>query len=472
MKLFFILTAFTIFTAGYAESERKELNFNTPVEKFIGFNAPPLINTSNSSSGIDLSIYYLPFLTIGGAGQYLGSEVELFDMTTWEEDLPEDVIYDIRLDYGDKTAPVITGPAAEIPFELNIGYTFEDTRAGLSWFRVTASDEQSGEVPGYNLSTGPGTEEFGYGFVSFWNMGWDLHASRGFPATWAEGFRDLDENEDEDYLFEYFPDRGSSQWEASHDISFNSFQLTLQHPLIKNDNLSLSLTGGLQYGRWSDNLKQTLNITSHQELTDRWTEMVYDEAAEDSILVEVFQDYVYHNDITLETKSSSSFNSLGLLAGIEADWRVLPSLSFSLKADASTLTGDASFSGTGIDIDDIVESETFTLYDMEGNMYPFDPLEGYEYLSGEFDLPEYSESVRSVNYRLSISAGYEITGNITVMAGYSYSIWNNLPMSPQWSYMDAYTQPFGPFAVEDSWDTDRRSDIYASGFKLGIGFAF
>ncbi len=480
MKNIFIITAFILTSYVYSQPDKTPLYLNSAGEITISHQQPQLLNNTNGDQGgrFDFSIYFFPDLNIGGAGKYLGSEIELFDETVWEQALPDDVLFDIRTDYGDRIVPVTTRPEPDIPFHLNLVYTLDDARFGFSWFRMSASYEQSGEVPGLYFFDDDLSEGFGYGFVSFWDMGWDLHSSRNFPASWVEGFRDLgeiDEYEepDEDYVSEYFPDQGLTQWEASHDISFNSFQLSVQYPVIKNENLSLSLKGGLQYGRWSDNLMQSVNMQAYIKLTDRWVQMIeIDQEEQDSILVEVFWDDVFDNDITLKTNSSSEFNSFGLLAGIEAAWKVTPELSFAVNAGSSTLSGNATFSGSGIDIDDIIESDIITIYDMEGNLLFEDPLEGYEYLSGEFDLPEYSQSVLSVNYYLNVMASYEITSYISLMAGYSYSLWKDLPMAPQWSYSDEFTKPYGPFAVEQSWDKKKKSNISASGFKLGIGFRF
>ncbi|MFP4366557.1 MAG: Lpg1974 family pore-forming outer membrane protein [Bacteroidales bacterium] len=488
-KRILLTTAMIWFTFSFSQSVENKPYYTSRLIKESGFRLQEYQDNNDNGNEpegkLDFNFFVLPNLIIGGAPTYLGSEVELFDESSSAGNLPDDVLFDASSDYGDKTVPIITNPETGIPFNIDIGYTYNDTRIGLSWFRMTASDEQTGEVPGLDLYSEDNTEGFGYGFVSFWNMGWDLHSSRNFPASWAEGFRDLGEIEDGDgiedgeeiengeYQIEYSPDQGNSQWESSHDISFNSIQLSVRHPVIKSENLTFSLMGGLQYGRWSDNLKQTLNITAHTELTDRWTQLIpVDEQGEDSVMVEVFLDYIFNNDITLETNSSSEFNSFGLIAGIEADWKILPSLSVSVKAGTSTLSGSASYSGTGIDVDDIVEEDILTVYDMDGNQLFTDPLEGYEYLSGEFTLPEYSKDILSVNYFLNFTTSYEITDIVSLMAGYSYSLWKNLPMSPQWSYSDAYTQPYGPYAVEDSWDKEKISNISASGFKLGIGLTF
>jgi hypothetical protein len=476
MKTACIIAALAILTTLYSRAELTTVNPAARGKSTGLFRQPePAYTPVDFLRGrLDFSIFVLPNLAIGGAGSYLGSAMQLFDETTWQVDLPNDVLFDTRTDYSDRTVPIITNPEADIPFYLNLGYTYENTRIGLSWTRMAASWEQSGELPGLDFYSDDQAEGFGFGFVSFWNMGWDLHVSRNFPASWVEGFRDRDDPDQAQYDLEFFPDRGLTAWATSHDISFNSFQFSLQHPLVTNEIVSLSLVGGLQYGRWSDNLMQLLEITAHTELTDRWTQLipVNNEEEADSILVEVYSDFIFHNEITLETNSSSSFNSLGLLAGIEATWRMLPSLSFSLRAGGSTLSGNATFSGTGIDIDDIVESDILTLYDMEGNLIFYDPLEGYEFLSGQFNLPEHTSSVLSSNYYMNISARYNLTNAVSLMAGYYYSIWQNLPMSPRWSYSDRFTRPYGAFAVEESWDKQRSSNISASGFQFGIGLRF
>ena len=98
---------------------------------------------------------------------------------------------------------------------------------------------------------------------------------------------------------------------------------------------------------------QLLNMTAHNNLTDIWTEKTRDELTGDSITIELHLKYIFNNDITLKTNSSASFNSIGLLAGIEADWNVLPSLFFIVKASTATLIGDAAYNGRVIDIDDI-----------------------------------------------------------------------------------------------------------------------
>ncbi len=432
------------------------------------------LNEVSRPGMVDVSIRYLPGLYTGGIERALGSEIVVFDEWSWtpEQDLPDDMLFDIRLDYGDVIRPVVLKPAAEMPFIIDLGYTYNRTRIGLSWFRMEGSDELSGRVRGLDVSNGAAASEFGYGFVSFWNMGYDLHASRGFPAQWFEGSRDLDENEDSDYEGSYNPDRGRTDWKASAGSSLNSFRLTLRHPLVDNDNIVFQLEGGLLYGRWEDNLMQSVNMTAHTELTDRWTQMLYDEVAGDSVSVTVYLDYIFHNDITLETNSSVTFNSLGATAGLSGDWRLSPSLMFSIQAGIGLLSGDATFKGSGIDIDDITEQDILTVYDDAGNLVFRDPLEGVEFLSGNFDLPEYTGTVISTNYNMHLGITYEIYENISLKAGYFLSLWRNLPLSPQWSYSDSYTQPFDAFALEESWNKNIKGNLSNSGFSVGIGLAF
>jgi len=477
MKIIFLVLSLTfVLIPGYSQTVEKTLNDDSFIPGTEGSGQPESItfNGNDSRGKIDLRINYLPGLSLSGAGRNLGSEILFFDKSSWvdEGDLTDDVIFDYRMDYGDKITPIITKPRPEFPFSLNIGYTHDITRIGISWDRISASDKQSGKVPGLYEIYEATSEEFGYGYVSFWNMGIDLHESRNFPASWFEGSRDLDENEDADYTGNYDPEKGSTEWSTSHETSLNSFRLTIQHPLITNEKLNLSLSGGLQYGRWRDNLMQLLNMTAHNNLTDIWTERVRDELTGDSITIELHLKYIFNNDITLKTNSSASFNSIGLVAGIEADWNVLPSLFFNLKASAATLSGDASYNGKVIDIDDIFIEDIFTGYDQAGNMLFTDPLVAYEYLSGNFDLPEYSSSVTSVNYRLNIGARYEITSDFFLRAGYSYSSWKKLPMSPQWTYSDQFTKPYNAFALEKSWSTIINSGISSSGFYLGIILVF
>ncbi len=483
MKFLCTLTVFVIFINGYSQTDGTILNFASP-----GSLPEPRLQQEIFTpdrpwwQGFDMNISVLPGLVIGGAGHYLGSEVILTDQTRSEaeEDLPENIFFDARRDYDDLTVPIITNPDPQMPFMLDIGYTYDQTRFGLSWFRLAASYEKAGQVPGLDFYFDDLTERFAFGFVSFWNMGWDLHDDRDFPASWVEGFRDHGEIEDEDdldedlpYDLDFFPERGITLWEASSDISFNSFQLTARHTLLNNDNLRLSLTGGLQYGRWKDNLRQMLNITAHRETTDRWVQMVpVANQQQDSMLVEVFFNSIFHNDITLETNSSAEFNSFGLVGSFEAAWRITPSLSLLISGGGSTLAGNALYKGIGIDIDDIVFSERFVFFDMDGNRFPFDPEEGLLFLSGEFNLPEYTKSILSVGYNMNLSISYRITDNIEVMAGYHYSIWTNLPLSPVWSYSSPFTRPYDAFALEESWDKERSANISTSGFRVGVGLRF
>jgi len=192
----------------------------------------------------------------------------------------------------------------------------------------------------------------------------------------------------------------------------------------------------------------------------------------DSIPVEAYLTTIMHNDITLETISSIKYNPFGLIIGMEAEWNVFPFLSFLLKASTSRLRGDASVLARGTDVDDIVENDNLVLFNEEGDMIYSDGLTGTEYLSGEFELPESSWSISSVNYKFNFSAKYDINNMLSLTAGYFYTLWKDLPMSSQWSYSDQFTYPFGAFALETSWDTDIRSDISNSGFVVGIGLRF
>jgi hypothetical protein len=434
-----------------------------------------IITTRNGNAdGFDFSIIYLPYYTLGGYGKKLGSEIQVFEVSTWlsEGELPTDVFDDYRSDYGDISNPIITGPTPNNSFMINAGYTLNNTRLGVSWHSWSAGDLQSGEVPGFNLTDEANRSEFGYGFVSFWEMGWDLHASRNFPASWYEGFRDVENNNGQQYDLTFYPDRGSTRWRVSHESRLNSFEFSVQHPVIRNENLDLILTGGVQHGRWRDDLLQTLDITFHRDLTDRWMQNIWNPEAMDSILVEVNLTSVVHNDITLETNSSVRYNPVGVLIGAEADWRVLPSLSLSVKASTSRMLGDVSMFANGTDVDDIVETSSLVLFDETGGLIYADALTGYEFLSGVFNLPQASWQASAVNYRMSIAARYEFTNNLSIIGGYYFTMWKDLPMAPQWSYSDQFTNPYGAFAVENSWNTNIRSGISGSGFMAGIGLRF
>ena len=437
-----ILILFCYFNPVYSQIDEKLVEQSYYKENA---NSPDDLEYTNNGEELqdkmDISISYLPGMLIGGAGMHLGSEVIVFEEVSEvsEGQLPGDVFEDSRRDYGDKITPIVTQPTSELPFMLDLGYTLNDTRIGLSFFRLAGSYNETGEVPGYYQQSRQNSESFGYGFVNFWNMGWDLHASRNFPAVWVEGIVNLDHYEDEEnaeYSLTFYPEKGNTVWSASHETSLNSFQLTFQHPLINTETLDLNMIGGLHYGRWKDELHQLANITAHIEMTDIWTDMVWDSGAEDSIKVEFHLRNEFHNDITLETKSSVEYNPLGLMVGFDAGWSITPSIKFSFNAGISSLRGEASLSGKGIDVDDIVNEVELDLYDMDGNWIYNEVIQGFEYLSGEFELPETSSSLTSANYRLNMSVSYMITEMISLNAGYFYSLWRGLPMSPQWSYPD------------------------------------
>jgi hypothetical protein len=442
----------------------------------FGYSQQPgtFTGTNGGMGEFDFSINYFPGLAIGEAGRKLGSEILIFEEISWvnENDLPDNIFMDERTDYGNRVSPIITRPGSGFSFMLNAGYTFNDTRFGMSYLRMPGAWEGSGEVPGLYLIEQAASEEFGYGYVNFWNMGLDLHASRNFPASWFEGFIDLDENEDGDLDFEFFPERGATAWNAFHETSMNSFLLTIGHPVLRLENIDLSITGGLHTGRWKDNLRQSMNILAHSNLVERWTQNVLDEVTGDSIFVEVLLESVFNNDITLETSSSATYNPHGAFVGLSAEWRVLPSLFLSVKAGGMALRGKAKFSGTGTDVDDIFESYSLDVFDENGSRLFSEAATGNEFLSGIFELPETTISLASVNYQLDIAARFNLTGNVSVMAGYYYSRWKNLPVSPQWKYPDQFTRPYGASALEESWETGIRTDLAGSGIRLGIGLIF
>ncbi len=426
-------------------------------------------------TGFDFGIHYFPgTLTVRGASRNLGSEVLIYDDTQWvdEEQLPDNIFWNIRSDYGDQITPVITNPSAQTPFIIDVGYTHRDTRFGLSWFRMSASYEDSGNVPGYYQYEDDTSEGVGYGFVSFWNMGFDLHASRGFPAIWIEGFRDLDENENGDFAITFHPEKGSTRWSVYSDNSMNSLQFTIKHPVVSNEDIKISILGGMHYGRWKDNLGQKIRVTAYQDLTEKWIERIELEEEGDSIDASFYLQSIFSNDITLETNSSVRFNPLGAIAGLEAAWELTPSLSLSFSAFGSAVSGEAVFSGRGIDIDDITERAVLRIYDEDNILIGQGSASGYEYLSGVFDLPETVTSLTTFNYGIDIVAGYRITDVFSVSAGYYHNAWRGLPLSPQWTYSDQYTDPYGAFAVEESWNTDISSDISKSGFRIGVNISF
>ena len=445
---------------------------SSPGSRDKSFQQDNLSSSGSLGSGeVDFGLSFFPDMKIGGLGRRLGAEIRIFEESSWisADQLPNDVFLNARNDYGDINNPVITNPQPEIPFMMEAGYTLNNTRVGLSWSRISASHNQSGEVPGYFAFEGANSSEFSYGFVSLWNMGWDLHASRNFPATWYEGYIDRVNDQID---VSYFPKRGLSRYNISHEIKLNSFEFSVQHPVIQNENLKMELIGGLHHGRWQNDLIQTLDITFHGEITERRIENIWDENVADSISVEAYLTTIMHNDITLETISSIKYNPFGLIIGMETEWNVFPFLSFLLKASTSRLSGDASVLARGTDVDDIVENDNLVLFNEEGDMIYSDALTGTEYLSGEFELPESSWSISSVNYKFNFSAKYDINNMFSLTAGYFYTLCKDLPMSSQWSYSDQFTYPFGAFALETSWDTDIRSDISNSGFVVGIGFRF
>jgi hypothetical protein len=470
MKMYIILLiGFMLTSAGHTQELNMKYLKNVP--KRLTYQ-DPLINTSLTGN-IDFSFNYLPYMNIGGLGKKLGSEVQLYSTSTWviNNELPSDVLYDERTDYGDNNIPIITKPDAEIPFMIEAGYTYNDTRIGLSWIGWSSESSSSGRVPGLNVFDDAGISEFSYGLVSFWDMGWDLHSSRNYPAAWYEGVVFIDEDNSELYDISYFPDKGVSKWNVTHETRMNSFEFTVQHPVINYENMNISLIGGMHHGRWRDNLVQTLDIIFHGDLTYVWIDNEWPVNG-DTISVQIQQNNIVNNDITLETKSSVEFNPLGILFGVQADWSIMPSLSVSLKASTSRLRGDVTYNAAGIDIDDIVEEVTILVFNEGGDVIDGAELSGSEFLSGIFDLPETSWSTFSASYRLNLSARYEINNMISIMGGYFFSLWRDLPVAPQWSYSDQFTEPYGAFAVENSWKKDILSDISSSGFMVGIGIRF
>lgn len=470
MKILFIILVVVMVSAS-GISQELNMNYVKEISKSLTYQDPQ--NNTTINGNFDFSLNYLPYMDVGGLGKKLGSEVRLYSTSKWliDNELPSNVIYDERTDYGDKNTPIITNPNAEIPFMIDAGYTYNDTRIGLSWIGWSGKSALSGRVPGYNVFDDAGVSEFGYGLVSFWDMGWDLHTSRNFPASWYEGTVFIDEDDSEFYDVSYFPDKGVSKWNVTHETSMNSFEFTVQHPVINSGNMNISLIGGMHHGRWKDNLLQKLDIIFHGDLTYVWIEDEWPING-DTISVQIQQNNIIHNDITLETNSSVEFNPLGILAGVHADWSILPSLSVSLKASTSRLRGDITYIATGIDIDDIVEDITYLVFTEDGDLIEGAELSGSEFLSGTFDLPETSWSASSVSYRLNLSARYEINNMISIMGGYFFSLWRDLPLAPQWSYSDQYTEPYGAFAVENSWKKDISADISSSGFMVGVGIRF
>ncbi len=468
MKIIPFIAVLALFTQSYSQQRlNSSLSQNTLLQQ-------PEIAEIEMIGGWDFNINLLPYSFIEGTGMRLGSKVTLFQEATWEDinNNNNNILFDSRTDYGDRIVPIISDPEYTIPFNISAGYTYNEMRIGLSWQHLSTSYSESGMVPGLDFREEEQSEFFSYGLVSFWNMGWDLHASRGFPASWVEGFRDLDNNEQADYQIETSPEEGATLWDVTHNTSFNNFQLSLTHPLLRTGNMRLNMTGGINYGRWTDNLEKRLDITAYRAFTDRWTELLPLEEENDSILVEIFWTDVFHNEITLETNSGSEFNAFGILAGFQADLRILPLLSLEINAGASSLSGIARFSGTGIDIDDIAEIIEISFFDTDGNHLFTDQEESTDFLSGEFDLPEFNRSVLSVNYFMNLSVSYEIIGNVSLRAGYWYSQWTDLPGAPRWTYSDRQTRPYGAFAVEESWEKERRSPLSVSGFSFGLGLRF
>ncbi len=466
-----------LFMSSVAYGQADHGNFRGLLNQKTGENYKTAVFTNDSETtltGFDFGIHYFPgTFTVRGASKNLGSEVFLYSDDQWvdENNLPDDVFWNIRSDYGDEITPIITNPGAQIPFIIDLGYTHRDTRFGFSWFRVSSSWKDSGSVPGYYQYSDDTSEGLGYGLVNFWNMGWDLHASRGFPAVWVEGFRDLDENEEGDFDLTFFPDKGNTRWTVHSENSMNSLKFTIKHPVVSNEEIEVRVIGGIHYGRWRDNLGQRLDITAHISQTEKWSERVEIEEG-DSIDAVLYQTQTFNNDITLETNSRASFSPLGAVAGLEAGWRLTPSLYLSFAAFGSAISGETTFSGRGIDIDDIVESSEIRVYDEDNILIGRGTAYGYEYLSGAFDLPETVTTISTFNYGIDISAGYKITDIFSVTAGYYHNVWRGIPMAPQWTYSDQYTDPYGAFAVEESWKTDIRSDISKSGFRIGVRMGF
>ncbi len=475
-NLIIIFLIFPIYLYGFSYERDEATALDLAILSHPQLNMPvsSALNKSYFNGRLFFNMQYLPNLSIGGAGRNLGSEVIIFDNSSSidEQDLPDDILFQSRRDYGNTINPIITDPSPETPFSMNLGYNYDNTRIEITWFHMSATDKQSGKVQGYYFDENDNRQNVGFGFVNFWNMGLDLHASRGFPPSWFNGFRDLDENEDGQYEGDFDPEKGATEWNVLQENKLNSFRLTVQHPVMGGEKINISLLGGLQYGRWKDNLVQSLGIVAHRTLIDKWTQNIWDENAQDSVHVIVYQDYVFNNIITLETNSSARINSFGVLAGLSAEWNVLPSLFLRFKGSLTTLNGSSSLFGTGIDVDNIRFRYNFRVYDEPDNMIYSDLLRATEYLSGVFELPEYSRSIISFNYLLDIEARFVITGNISLVAGYSYSLWNNLPVSPQWTYSDQFTEPYNASAIEKSWDTNINSALSTSGFKFGVGLTF
>ncbi len=415
-------------------------------------------------SGFDAKLNVFLGLTLSGADEDLGAEVYYYH--EWEETPPEegdDGIWSYLDEYGWDTVPIVLHPTiGGTPWQLSLGYTVGETRFAVSWLGVQGQASASGSVPGEyreEYDEEGYAEEWSIGFVDFWDMGLQVYADRGFPG-WYEDWEVWDYTTDGggyEYTESWDPEAGASNWSASQELGLGSMYITAQHPVVRGNPIKVDVIGGLHRTTWQEKLDQHLGMVFHESDTE--TEL-YDERTYE-------YNWTYHNDVSIDTSSSVSYQAIGPAVGVAADWRVTDRFGVSVSAVGSYLAGTATFSGSGTDVDDI--TDTWTEWE-DGEVTD---QGGYrDVYEGEVSLAETAKALNTLAAEVEVGLKLDVTDSIFVEGGLFYALWKGLPMAPRWHY-PYYVDGEGDGSVpDDQWTLDHTSDISLSGWTVGIGVRF
>ncbi|MCR4402940.1 MAG: Lpg1974 family pore-forming outer membrane protein [Firmicutes bacterium] len=427
-------------------------------------------------SGFDAKLDVFLGMSLSGADEDLGAEVFYYQEHSEEDALPEvdrngDWLW--LEEYGWTTTPIALHPTiGGTPWRLSLGYTVGNTRFAVSWLGVQGQASASGSVPGYyeHYDEESDSWEWSCGIVDFWDMGLDVYYYRGFPG-WYEAHAIYDytgEGYEYEYTSAYDPEAGASKWSASQKLGLGSMYVTAEHPIVKGDSIQVNVLGGLHRTTWQEDLDQHLGVVFHESYTYTY---LYEDTSHE------YND-TYHNDVSIDTSSSVSYQGIGPAVGFTGNWEITNRFGISLSAIGSYLAGTATFRGRGTDVDAM--SDTYT--ESENGEVTYQD-EDHVLLSGEMNLAETTKAVNAIATQVDLSLKYDVTDSIFVEGGLFYALWKGLPMAPRWHYPIYTGGPGGVSAAlgrlngngvmsDDQWTLDHTSDVSLSGWKLGIGLRF
>jgi len=406
--------------------------------------------TSETSGGIVFAGAAGTDEVVGYTGTVYMKDVE---EVTWTE---TEFTFTGEESYGGDAKAIKVEPDLDLTLKLQASFERENgCSIHLGGWRTSGSASISGSVSGwkeeeeYEEHEGGGSYSYSLSvpYVTMWG---EIFYSYSYSEIY--GYYDYMEDS---YGGGYDPEAVSTKYDASRDVSLNTYYLTL-----KTANPGIHLVGGVRYARVSFDDVQHVNGEFEERYIDLYD---YTGDPENPENWDWWEEDYYYNNYDLKLTSSVDTSGIGPLVGVAGRCKLTKKINVGIEASRSYILGAVSREALFVDIDDVERSYYENYY---GEEYT---EEGTDYMKGEISFERNCTAIIPVTEG-QIDLRYQLTDNLILSIGYFYSLWQDVPMPAQFQYLRVGGEEIPN--VENFWVPDPKKDILVSGPKLEIAWRF